>query len=79
MPLLQSLRRVREGRGVSVRQLSAKSGVSADSISDFEELRRQASARTTRRLAEALGVREEDLRQEPRGHPEPYSPECVEG
>jgi transcriptional regulator with XRE-family HTH domain len=62
MPLLQSLRRVREERGVSVRQLSAKSGVSADSISDFEELRQMASPRTTRRLAEALGVREEDLR-----------------
>ena len=62
MPLLQGLRRVRERRGVSVRQLSAKSGVSADSISDFEELRRMASPRTTRRLAEALGVREEDLR-----------------
>ena len=62
MPLLQSLRRVRKRRGVSVRQLSAKSGVSADSISDFEELRRMASPRTTRRLAEALGVREEDLR-----------------
>jgi transcriptional regulator with XRE-family HTH domain len=62
MPLLQSLRRVREERGVSVRQLSAKSGVSADSISDFEELRQMASPRTTRRLAKALEVREEDLR-----------------
>ena len=62
MPLLQSLRRVREGRGMSVRQLSARSGVSADSISDFEELRQMASPRTTRRLAEVLGVREEDLR-----------------
>jgi transcriptional regulator with XRE-family HTH domain len=47
---------------VSVRQLSIKSGVSAESISDLEELRRLASPRTMRRLAEALGVREEDLR-----------------
>ena len=62
MPLLQSLRRVREGREVSMRQLSAKSGVSADSISDFEEVRQMASPQTTRRLAEALGVREDDLR-----------------
>lgn len=62
MPLLQSLKRVREGRGVSVRQLSAKSGVSADSISDFEELHRMASPRATRRLAGALGVREQELR-----------------
>jgi lambda repressor-like predicted transcriptional regulator len=62
MPLLQNLGTVREGRGVSVRQLSAKGGVSADSIPDFEELRRMALPRTTRRLAEALGVRREDLR-----------------
>ena len=47
---------------MSVRQLSAKSGVSADSISDFEELRQMASPQTMRRLAEVLGVREEDLR-----------------
>jgi transcriptional regulator with XRE-family HTH domain len=62
MPLLQSLKRVRWQRRMTLRQLSAKSGVSADSISDFEELRLMASERTTRRLAEALGVREEDLR-----------------
>ena len=62
MPLLQSLKRVRKERGLSVRQLSAKSAIFADSISDFEELRRMASARTTRRLAEALGVGEEELR-----------------
>ena len=42
-------------------ELSARSGVSADSISDFEELRRIASPRTARRLADALGVRAEDL------------------
>jgi transcriptional regulator with XRE-family HTH domain len=62
MPLLQSLKRVRQERRMSLRQLSAKSGVSADSISDFEEVRRMASPRTARRLAEALGVREEDLK-----------------
>ncbi len=62
MPLLQRLKRVREGRGMDPRELSARSGVSAGSISDFEELRRMASPRTARRLAEALGVRVEDLR-----------------
>ena len=62
MPLLQSLKRVRKDRGVSVRQLSTKSAISAESISDYEELRRMASVRTTRRLAEALGVGEEELR-----------------
>ena len=62
MPLLQSVKKVRWQRRMTLRQLSAKSGVSADSISDFEALRLMASERTTRRLAEALGVRVEDLR-----------------
>ncbi len=62
MPLLQSLKRVREERRMTLQGLSAKSGVSADSISNFEELRQMASPRTTRKLAEALGVREEDLK-----------------
>ncbi len=61
MPLLQSLKQVRNERQMTLRQLSAKSGVSADSISNFEELRQMASPRTTRRLAEALGVRVQDL------------------
>jgi transcriptional regulator with XRE-family HTH domain len=61
MPLLQRLKRVREERGTSLHEPSARTGVSSDSISDFEELRRMASPRTARRLAEALGVRVEDL------------------
>ena len=61
MPLLQRLKSVRKERGMSLRELSAKSGVSADSISDFEELRRMASPRTARRLAGPLGVRAKDL------------------
>ena len=61
MPLLQQLKRVREERGMSAHELSARTGVSADSISDFEELCRMASQRTARRLAGALGVRAEDL------------------
>jgi transcriptional regulator with XRE-family HTH domain len=62
MPLLQSLKRVRQEGQMILQQLSAKSGVSADSISNFEELRLMASPQTARRLAEALGVREEDLK-----------------
>ncbi len=62
MPLLQSLKRVREDRRMTLQELSARSGVSADSISNFEELRRMASPRTAHKLAEALGVREEDLK-----------------
>ncbi len=61
MPLLQKLKRLREERGMSPRELSARSGVSADSISDFEERRRMASPRTARRLAGPLGVRAKDL------------------
>ncbi len=61
MPLLQQLKRMREERGMTPRELSARTGVSADSISDFEELRRLASPRTARRLAGTLGVRAEDL------------------
>ena len=61
MPLLQKLKRLREERGMDPRGLSARSGVSADSISDFEDLRRMASPRTARRLAGALGVRAKDL------------------
>ena len=61
MPLLQRLKRVREERGMDPRELSARSCVSSDSISDCEELRRMASPRTARRLAGALGVRPEDL------------------
>ena len=61
MPLLQSLKQVRNDRQMTLQQLSAKSGVSADSISNFEELRQMASPRTARRLAEALGVRVQDV------------------
>ena len=61
MPLLQSLKRVRGEHRMTVRQLSARSGVSADSITEYEELRLMASPRTARKLAEALGVRIEDL------------------
>jgi transcriptional regulator with XRE-family HTH domain len=62
MPLLQSLKRIREERRMTLEQLSARSGVSADSISDFEELHLMASPRTTLKLAEALKVSEEDLK-----------------
>ncbi len=54
---------------MSVRQLSARSGVSADSISDLEEGHRMASARTAHKLAEALKVRVEELEEE--GTPPP--------
>lgn len=49
---------------MSVRQLSARSGVSADSISNLEEGHRMASVRTARKIAEALKVRIEELEEE---------------
>ncbi len=61
MPLLQNLKRVREERGMTVQRLSARSGVSAGSIFNFEELRRMASPRTAQKLAEAFVVGPEEL------------------
>ena len=61
MPLLQGLKRVRRERRMSVRELSARSGVSATTISRLEGLHRMARPRTARRLAQALGVRAEEL------------------
>ena len=61
MPLLQSLKRIRRERLMTIRELSARSGVSATTISHAENLRRMARPRTVRRLAEALWVRAEDL------------------
>jgi transcriptional regulator with XRE-family HTH domain len=61
MPLLQSLKRIREMRRITIRELSARSGVSATTISHAENLRRMARPQTARRLAEALWVRAEDL------------------
>ncbi len=61
MPLLQNLKRVREEHQMTLQELSARSGISADSISEYEELRQMASTRTASKLAEALGVRLQDL------------------
>jgi transcriptional regulator with XRE-family HTH domain len=61
MPLLQNLKRIRESRRLTVRELSARSGVSATTIYHAENLRRMPRPRTARRLAEALEVRAEDL------------------
>jgi transcriptional regulator with XRE-family HTH domain len=72
MPLLQSLKRIRKKYGMSVHQLSARSGVSADSISDTKEAHRMSSLRTARKLAEALEVRAEELEQE--DTPPPHNP-----
>ncbi len=61
MPLLQNLKRVRQERETTVRQLSARSGVAATTISKLENLHRMARPQTVSKLAHALGVRAEDL------------------
>lgn len=55
------LRRLREERAYSIRELASLSGVSADAINKLELGRRGAQPRTLRRLAEALEVEPVEL------------------
>jgi predicted transcriptional regulator len=57
----ERLRRIRQERALSLRDLGDRSGVSFDSIHKLETGRRQAQPRTVRKLAEALGVEAEEL------------------
>jgi transcriptional regulator with XRE-family HTH domain len=59
--MLRNLRRVRERKGLSLRELEAMSGVYRSTINELELLDRGAQGRTVRKLAEALGVEAEDL------------------
>ncbi len=62
---LPRLKEVRELHGWSQKKLAEESGVSRDSISNYETGHRQAWPATARRLADALGVEIADLLQEP--------------
>jgi transcriptional regulator with XRE-family HTH domain len=53
---LPQLKRIREERALSQRDLAAMSGVAHDSIGQIERGERQARPSTVRKLAEALGV-----------------------
>ena len=55
------LRRIRQERALSLRELGEKSGVSFDSIHKLETGRRDAQPRTVRKLAEALGLEPSEL------------------
>ena len=55
------LRKLRERRALSLRELSALSGVNYNSIWRIEAGRTGAKPRTVRRLAEALGVEPYEL------------------
>ena len=63
----RSLRDLREAKGLSQDDLVKLSGVSKGTIVDFELGRRRPRPSTRRRLANALGVRPEDLSFEARG------------
>ena len=58
---MPGLRQTRYRRGLSIRDLSEKSGVKNTTISELENERRGAQARTLRSLAKALGVEPEEL------------------
>lgn len=59
--LMQNLRQVRQEYPMTIRQLSASSGVSTTTISNLENMRRMARPQTVRKLAEALEVDPEAL------------------
>lgn len=59
------LRRLRQERALSVRELSEKAGVSTETIYSLEHGRREwAWPRTVRRLAQALEVEPKELMKE---------------
>ena len=58
---LGNLERIRDERSLTVEELSKASGVPRSTIVGLEEGTRKAQEVTVDRLAEALGVRVEDL------------------
>lgn len=59
--MLPGLKRARERKGYSLRDLEEVSGVDQSMISKLENLRRGAQGRNVRKLAAALDVSTEDL------------------
>lgn len=59
--MLPNLRRARERRGLTQRELEGLSGVGHDRISLIETGQSGAQGRTVRKLAQALGVDTSDL------------------
>ena len=58
---MEKLKRLREDRALSLRELSEASGVSHTTIWEHERGKEGAHPRTVRLLAEALGVTPRDL------------------
>lgn len=62
---LPNLRNLRQGRGYTQRQLSELAGVAHTSVQQLETAKRGGYPRTIRRIADALGVSPQDLRDRP--------------
>ncbi len=61
--MLPGLRRIREERGLSIRELAREAGVAPDTVWRLENLQRAAEPKTRRNLARALDVGIRDLRK----------------
>lgn len=55
------LRRLRQDRALSLRELGEMTGVAFDTINKLELGKREAQPRTIRKLAEALGIEPKEL------------------
>ncbi len=58
---VENLKRLREDRALSLRELAEASGISHTTIWEHERGKEGAHPRTIRKLAEALGVAPKDL------------------
>jgi transcriptional regulator with XRE-family HTH domain len=61
MPMLPGLRRARESRLLTQRELAAKAGIAQATVVRLENQQQPAQFRTVRKLAEALGVEPREL------------------
>ena len=61
MPYLPGLKRARERRLMTMRELAARAGVSTTTIVHLESQEQEARMSTARKLAEALRVEPEEL------------------
>ena len=61
MPYLRGLKRARERRLMTMRELAARSGVGTSTIVHLESEQQEARMSTARRLAEALNVTPDEL------------------
>lgn len=61
MPALPNLRRLREAKFLTQQELAEKAEIHKVTIARLEGGKAQAEFRTTRKLAEALGVAPEEL------------------